>query len=249
MIKRLATLSLVTLLPISLGACSIIPDSMMGGSEPRAARSSATPSSERPVERRTAIPAGRTLGQSAQMPAVTGGRCVAELGATKASFTPLPDKYYGAGCATLDSVQLVGVQGDARAFQVSNLGAVACPLAERFAGWARYGVDRAARQILGASLVRIETMGSYSCRNIGGSSRRSAHATAEAIDVSAFVLSDGRRIVLESAWEGGSAEEREFLRTVQDSACKRFGTVLGPRYNAAHRDHFHLELGGASYCR
>ncbi len=248
MIKRFATLSLVTMLPISLGACSVIPDSMFGASEPAAARPAVARSSASVAQRPTPR-TNRGLAQSVQLPAVTGGRCVAELGTGKANFTPLPDKYYGAGCATVDSVQLVGVQGDARAFQVSNLGPVACPLAEKFAGWARYGVDRAAKQILGASLVRIETLGSYSCRNIAGSSRRSAHATGEAIDVSAFVLSDGRRITLQSDWDGGSADERQFLRTVQESACKRFGTVLGPQYNAAHRDHFHLELEGGRYCR
>jgi hypothetical protein len=46
-----------------------------------------------------------------------------------------------------------------------------------------------------------------------------------------------------------SVKEREFLRVVHDSACKRFGTVLGPDYNAAHHNHFHLEAGDSSYCR
>ena len=127
--------------------------------------------------------------------------------------------------------------------------AVACPLANTFAAWARYGVDRAARQVLGSALVRIETMGSYNCRTVAGSSRRSAHATANAIDVAAFVLADGRRISLSGGWSGGSAKERQFLKTVHTSACKRFGTVLGPAYNAAHKDHFHLELSGKAFCR
>lgn len=244
MLKRIATLSLATM----LSACSVIPDSMGGASEPGPTLSYADRASDR-LDRRALPQIDRSFAGSTQLPPVTGGRCVAKLGATKADFTPLPDKYYGAGCATVDSVQLVGVQGDSRFFRVSNLGPVACPLAEKFAGWARYGVDRAARQILGAALVKIETMGSYSCRNIAGSSRRSAHATGEAIDVSGFVLSDGRRITLTGGWDGGSADEREFLRVVQASACKRFGTVLGPDYNAAHRDHFHLELDGDSYCR
>ena len=42
--------------------------------------------------------------------------------------------------------------------------------------------DRAAQQVLGSPLVRIETMGSYNCRNVAGSERRSAHATASARD-------------------------------------------------------------------
>jgi hypothetical protein len=50
-------------------------------------------------------------------------------------------------------------------------------------------------------------------------------------------------------WQDGDARERQFLRVVHASACKRFGTVLGPDYNAAHRNHFHVELGGGSFCR
>ncbi len=175
-------------------------------------------------------------------------QCLSRLGSTQASFVPLSDKYYGAGCSTLSSVSLSRLQGDAGAFDLANLGPVACPLAESFAGWARYGVDRAARQILGSPLVRIETMGSYSCRNVAGSGRLSAHARAEAIDVSAFILSDGRRISVLKDWNGNSAEKK-FLRVIHDSACKRFGTVLGPNYNAAHQNHFHLELGDGRFCR
>ena len=178
-------------------------------------------------------------------------QCFAELGQTGSRFAPLPDKYYGAGCSTTNSVRLDGVGGDKHQFTVTNLPAVACPLANSFAAWARFGVDRAARQILGSPLARIETMGSYSCRNVAGSNRRSAHASAEAIDVSGFVLEDGRRITLTEDWNGGTAAEREFLRVVHGSACRRFGTVLGPEYNRAHADHFHLEgtASGRNFCR
>lgn len=195
----------------------------------------------------------RRVAREAGSPAISTARpearqCFAELGQTGSRFAPLPDKYYGAGCSTTNSVKLDHVGGDRNQFTVTNLGAVACPLANSFAGWARYGVDRAAQQILGSSLERIETMGSYSCRNVAGSGRRSAHARAEAIDVAAFVLADGRRISVKSGWNA-SRDEREFLRVIHSSACKRFGTVLGPDYNQAHHDHFHLEYGGGNYCR
>jgi hypothetical protein len=176
-------------------------------------------------------------------------QCLANLGATRASFTPLPDQHFGAGCSTVNAVRLASLQGDRSSLELSNLGPVTCPLASTFAAWARFGVDRAARQILGSGLARIETMGSYNCRNVAGSGRRSAHATADAIDIGAFVLADGRRISVLNHWNNGSAAERRFLETVHASACKRFGTTLGPRYNAAHRDHFHVELSGNSFCR
>ena len=175
--------------------------------------------------------------------------CYAELRATGASFDPLPDRYSGPGCNQLGTVQLAALNGDASRFGISNIGPVQCQVASAFSNWARFGVDRAARQILGSPLARIETLGSYSCRNVAGSNRRSAHATAGAIDVSGFVLEDGRRISLTEDWDGGSAAEREFLRVVHRSACRRFGTVLGPDYNRAHEDHFHLEGSGSNFCR
>ena len=175
-------------------------------------------------------------------------KCLAELGRVEAEFSPLPDRYYGAGCQALGSVQLARVGGDLGPLEVTNLGPLACPVAKNLAAWARYGVDRAARQILGSPLVKIETMGSYSCRNVAGTTRLSAHSRAEAVDIGAFVLADGRRISVQAGWNGGR-KEREFLRTIHRSACKRFGTVLGPDYNAAHRDHFHLEQGNGSFCR
>lgn len=176
-------------------------------------------------------------------------QCLAELGATRASFTPVPDKYFGGGCSTVNSVRLAALRSDTDVLGISNLGPVTCPLANTFANWARFGVDRAARQLLGSPLARIETMGSYNCRTVAGTSRLSAHATANAIDVSAFVMEDGRRISVIGDWNSADPTERDFLRIVHKSACKRFGTVLGPNYNAAHRDHFHLEFGGSSFCR
>jgi hypothetical protein len=175
--------------------------------------------------------------------------CLADLGATRASFTPLPDQYFETGCSTVNSVRLASLRSDDAMLALSNLGPVTCPAANAFAGWARFGVDRAARQVLGSPIARIETMGSFNCRNVAGTSRRSGHATADAIDVSAFVLADGRRISVLHGWSGGTPAERRFLRVVHESACKRFGMVLGPDYNAAHRDHFHLEQTEGSLCR
>ncbi|MBV1917030.1 MAG: extensin family protein [Sphingomonadaceae bacterium] len=176
-------------------------------------------------------------------------QCLSQLGASRASFTPLPDRYFGAGCSTLNAVRLASLRSDYHSLSLSNLGPVTCATANTLAAWARYGVDRAARQILGSPLVRIHTMGSYNCRNIAGTNQRSAHATANAIDVSGFELADGRRISVLNDWNSGSVAERRFLRIVHKSACKRFGTVLGPAYNAAHRNHFHLEQKRGSVCR
>ena len=220
MVRAIVSLLLV----LALAGCNLLPD----GREAPTPRAKA----ERVV---AATPATR--------------QCLAALGGTGARFSAQPDRYYGAGCSTLGAVTVDRSRGDGAEFALSNMGPVTCPTANALAGWARYGVDRAARQILGSPLERIETMGSYACRNVAGSNRRSAHATAEAIDVAAFVLADGRRVSVAGDWRGGNSKEREFLRVVQASACKRFGTVLGPEYNAAHADHFHLEASGKGFCR
>ena len=177
-----------------------------------------------------------------------GRQCLVDLGKSGARFSPLPDKLQAGGCSTSNTVSLDQLAGDGGSFGVTNLPSIACPVANDFAAWARFGVDRAARQILGSGLARIETFGSYACRNVAGTNRLSAHSRAHAVDVSGFVLADGRRITVKEGWSA-SREEREFLRTVHASACKRFGTVLGPDYNAAHRDHLHLEFGSGSFCR
>ena len=179
------------------------------------------------------------------------GQCLARLGQLGAEYTAVPDRYAEQGCAILGTVQLASLPSDSSHLGVTNLGPVTCEVSQAFTGWARYGVDRAARQILGSPIRSIETFGSYACRNVAGSGRRSAHATGAAIDISGFVLEDGRRIMVKNGWNGGTEREREFLRVVQQSACKRFDTVLGPEYNSAHHDHLHLEgvIGTKSYCR
>ena len=172
-------------------------------------------------------------------------QCLINLGQSQANFTPLPDQYFGTGCSTINTVRLAWLRGDDAHLQLANMGPVTCSLASALEGWARFGVDRAARQMLASPLARIETFGSYSCRNIAGSDRRSGHATANAVDIAAFVLADGRRIAVKAKWSEGTFAERNFLRVVRISACRRFATVLTPDFNAAHQDHFHLEVGTA----
>lgn len=225
----------------ALAGCGSLVPGGSGGAAPGAASGSGSVAA-RPATRVTSAP------QSYAASAADRG-CLADLGAAGARFEPLPDIYAAPGCNKLGTVQLSALAGDRSTFGVSNLGPLRCGTAKAFSDWARFGVDRAARQILGSPIARIETMGSYSCRNVAGTERRSAHARAEAIDVSGFVLADGRRIVLQRDWNGGDMATREFLRVVHKSACKRFGTVLGPEYNAAHEDHFHLEGTGAKFCR
>ena len=71
---------------------------------------------------------------------------------------------------------------------------------------------------------------------------------ANALDLVGFRLRDGRRISVLHDWSG-EGDNARFLRLVQDAACERFNITLGPDYNAAHRDHFHLDMGMWRMCR
>ncbi|NJS14442.1 MAG: extensin family protein [Sphingopyxis sp.] len=172
-------------------------------------------------------------------------QCLADLGRAGVRYTPLANQDLGGGCGAIDSVKLLDI-----GTPVANLGAMTCPLARNFAAWVQYAVRPAARKYLDSEVVKVETFGTYSCRNVNGgqSGRLSQHAYANAVDVSAFVLADGRRITLLDGWQGAE-DERQFLRTLHASACKRFGTVLGPDYNRQHANHFHFDMSGAGYCR
>ncbi len=128
-----------------------------------------------------------------------------------------------------------------------------CAIAAAFERWLRQTVQPAARDILGTSVVRIEHLGAYSCRRLYGraTGRWSEHAQANALDIAAFVLEDGRRIVVLRDWQG-SGTQAQFLRRVRDGACQSFTTVLSPDYNEAHADHFHFDQarrGFGGVCR
>ncbi len=172
--------------------------------------------------------------------------CFADLSRENVRYSPLPDRDYGGGCTVIGAVQLIDI-----GVPVTGLKAMRCGLAEEFIGWTRNAVAPAAYQILGSKLVRIETMGTYACRNTIGTAtaRLSGHALANAVDVSAFILADGRRISVQDGWRSEDEDIRHFLQTIHTSACKRFGTVLSPDYNAAHHDHLHLEDDHKNFCR
>jgi hypothetical protein len=170
--------------------------------------------------------------------------CHRDLRELGVAFETLPDRQFGPGCGIVGTVKLLDI-----GVPTTNLGAVRCGEARTYAQWARNAVAPAAYQILGSELDKVESMGSYNCRNVAGTARRSGHSIANAIDIGGFQLKDGRRITILKDWNSSDPDVRRFLQTISASACKRFGTVLGPNYNAAHRNHLHLEDDKANFCR
>lgn len=118
-----------------------------------------------------------------------------------------------------------------------------CPMIPAVDRWVQAVVLPAAKRHLRATVVELKVAASYSCRPRNGiwGAKLSEHGHANALDISSFVLSDGRIVTLKGGWRGDPAE-RAFLREVHAGACTIFYTVLGPDADRFHFDHFHLDL-------
>ncbi len=175
--------------------------------------------------------------------------CRRLLGEAGAGFDAAPDIDGGPSCGYSDGVLPLR----SRSIGYRPATPMSCVTALGLVLWERQVMQREARLLLGSPVIAIETLGTYNCRRIGSGSTGSLsqHASANAIDVSAFRLADGRRISVLSDW-AGDGPEATFLRRVRNGACGSFSTVLSPDYNAAHRDQFHFDqasLGGWGLCR
>lgn len=194
---------------------------------------------------RVAEPDHFLRGYRLQRTAADPALCSAALAASNLKHTAVPDNATGDGCGWAAAVRV----DDARFAPAFTL---TCGAALSLAMWERHALQPAAEAHFGHPVARVEHFGSYACRNVRGASgegeRRSQHATANAFDVAGVRLDNGRRISLVNHWGVGGAEG-VFLREARDGACRFFKGTLGPDYNAAHRDHFHLDQGPYRICR
>ena len=160
-------------------------------------------------------------------------------------YSPLDDHEPVVGCP-LENV--VRVHGSGVNFNTSFV--ASCPLALAWMIFERQRLQPAAEELFGTSVESVVHYGSFACRHVsrGEEGRLSEHASAEALDVAAFHLADGRRITLRDHWHD-AGPRGAFLRAVRDGACDLFGNVLGPDYDAAHADHFHFGMRGFRLCR
>ncbi|MBC7986932.1 MAG: extensin family protein [Sphingomonadaceae bacterium] len=188
-------------------------------------------------------PIGAFTGRKLAGLAEDAPRCRALLAEAGVRFVALPSHRPSPHCGYNDGVRFAPGAGDARsiAYRSADLD-ISCAVAAALAVWEWRVVQPAALEAFGQRVAEIEHLGSYACRRLYGASegRWSAHATADAVDIAAFVLEDGRRISVLGGWSG-DADEARFLRAARDGACDLFATTLSPDYNAAHADHLHLD--------
>ena len=145
------------------------------------------------------------------------------------------------------------VTGSVRPVEITPNATLACPIVSALDQWIAQSVQPAAMRWFGQPVAEIKQISAYSCRGMNGQSgaRISEHAFGNALDISAFTLADGRKVVVRTAWNG-APEEQGFLRDIQGAACQQFTTVLAPGSNRFHYDHIHVDLmrrpGGHQIC-
>jgi hypothetical protein len=156
------------------------------------------------------------------------------------------DRRDGDFCAIEDALRLApGSLG-----LTPNVPVMRCPVAAGLVLWRRHGLEPAAREIMGADLASIGHIGTYNCRRQRGnnSGLPSEHAFANAIDITGFTFANGRYARLPGDWNS-EGDDARYLRAAWESACEVFKVTLGPEANAAHADHFHLDMGPFRSCR
>lgn len=154
-----------------------------------------------------------------------------------------------AGCGIEAPVSLVEVAGVTLAGKTQ----INCKTAKALADWMEDAARPTARRVFSKDLAAVRVAASYSCRgrNRRAGARLSEHAKGNAVDISDFVLADGRSFDLETGWRDKSGP-RAYLRSVWEGACGPFGTVLGPESDRYHRDHFHFDTAryrNGNYCK
>jgi hypothetical protein len=128
---------------------------------------------------------------------------------------------------------------------------VNCVFAQRLVRFEQI-VDQEARAVLRGRVRAILQLGTYNCRRMAAyPDLVSEHSFANAIDVAAFVLADGRRVDVQRDWvradQPAPRPPSQFLRRLTRRLYDEqvFTVVLTPSYDKHHKNHLHLD--GAAY--
>ena len=208
---------------------------------------SVQPASVQPaaVEPPVPAPAGKSVEQAAPalppspQPLPQPSACRLALTDAIAIAPSIPDIRGAGGCGGEDLVRLEAiVLPDKRQVSVKPAAILRCAMASALADWIRTDIAPLAVR-LGSTVSDLDNFDSFECRgrNRVVGARLSEHGRANALDVRAFKLANGRSISLTDR-----TVPRELRETVLHSVCARFSTVLGPGSDWYHEDHIHLDL-------
>ena len=188
---------------------------------------------DKPIEQ--AAPAAEPSPPPAPQPSA----CRQALTEAIAIAPSIPDIQGAGGCGGVDLVRLEAVVlPDQRRVSVKPAAILRCAMAAELADWVRKDIAPLAVS-LGSTISDLDNFDSFECRgrNRIVGARLSEHGRANALDVRALKLANGRSISLTDR-----TVPREVRETVLRSVCARFSTVLGPSSDWYHEDHIHLDL-------
>jgi hypothetical protein len=165
--------------------------------------------------------------------------CLQRLTADIALVRALPAIEGPGACGATDVVRLEAVVTiDRRRVALNPPAVLRCSMAEALVRWLR---EEAVPLVTerGAPPASLTTATSFECRgrNRVAGAKPSQHGLANALDIRGFTLADGKVVSLTDP------EIAKDLRVrLQETACARFTTVLGPGSDGYHEDHIHLDL-------
>lgn len=157
-------------------------------------------------------------------------------------------------CGARFPVKVVAFHTDEGRVTLDPPAVMRCGMARATAKWLKENVAPTAKAKLGSELRSVRTASSYVCRPRNGvaGAKMSEHGRANALDISAFVLGNGKAITVGAE---GSEDLTAFTKEVRTAACVYVHTVLGPGSDAAHSGHLHLDMaqrgrnGDARFCQ
>ena len=151
----------------------------------------------------------------------------------------IPAMHGPGGCGGDDLVRLEAiVLPDKHRVAVTPPATLRCSMASSIADWVRSDIAPLTQK-LGSEITTLDNYDSYECRGFNRipGAHLSEHGRANALDVRAFKLADGRSIALTDPHVAHETRE-----AVLHSVCSRFVTVLGPGSDGYHEEHIHLDL-------
>jgi hypothetical protein len=161
-------------------------------------------------------------------------RCAALLKGLDLMAEPAPPIREGEACGAPAPMQLISI-GSSPKITFSPPATLTCDMIAALHKWLQREVQPAARKHLGAPVVEVATMSSFSCRNAYGraKSRLSEHGRVNAIDIGTFVTERGEKTLVLADWgpvareiAADEAKAEAVKRQAEAAAAARKGKTL-----------------------
>jgi hypothetical protein len=170
--------------------------------------------------------------------------CRNELAELGAKFTIPTMSVADERCTVANPVRISAIRSPVGEVAFPDGPILNCIFAKQFTTWVSDVAAPVVKARSGEAIAAMTTGPGYECRGRNGDSMNkiSEHASGNAIDIVSFKLASKESIPVANVTKTGNVESY-WLMALRISACGYFTTVLGPGANAAHANHYHLDLG------